>query len=435
MITGLRLVGRDLGRRYPGVVSIGRNAATFVSGEWVEVLLRAIYALAISRFLGPSDYGWWSYGFAVSAICITFAGMGTDMLLPKRIGQQGRGALAFMETSFTVRLVMLLVLGLVLGSYAMLGVDAASDDGGAVEQAVLLLLIPSIVFRGLSNWLRVASIGFEQARLSVRPMVIVRTTEVIIGLGLLFSGTGLFTLLALHATSWLLETALILPRIRRLAPLGLAIRAEEVREVVRDGAAIGLASALGFLLFGLPVVLLKSIIGEIELVGQFGLAMQLAMFAVMALLGVSAAAQAVLSRAVARDDRRAQLFGHLFMLGCLFLILPAWLGGSWLGVSVVTFLLGKQYEVAGALLPVCFVLAITVTMANGYWQTLVLRGRILLAGLANGAAVATMVASAAPLLAQYDVAGVAYAAIIGGIVRTGLMAAFVTAASRVQKLT
>lgn len=435
MIAGLRLMGRDLGRRYPELVSIGRNAATFVSGEWVEVLLRAIYALAISRFLGPTDYGWWSYGFAVSAICITFAGMGTDMLLPKRIGQQGRGALAFMETSFTVRLVMLLALGLLLAIYAVFGVEAAADRSGAVERAVLLLLIPSIVFRGLGNWLRVASIGFEQAHLSVRPMMLVRTAEVIIGLSLLLAGTNLYILLALHAVSWLIETALIFPRIRKLAPLRLAFRSDEMRETVRDGAAIGLASALGFLLFGLPVVLLKSLIGEIATVGQFGLAMQLAMFAVMALLGVSAAAQAVLSRAVAREDERAKLFGHAFMLGCLALVVPAWLGGKWLGVPVVTFLLGDQYAVAGELLPVCFVLAIAVTMANGYWQTLALRGRILLAGVANGVAVLVMVLLAEPLLSRYDVAGIAYAAITGGIVRTCLMGLFATVMRPAQKLT
>ncbi|WP_169053489.1 oligosaccharide flippase family protein [Alteraurantiacibacter aquimixticola] len=406
---------RELQARFPGLASIGRNAAHFVTGEWAEVLLRAIYAIAISRFLGPSDYGWWSYAFSVSAICINFAAMGSELLLPERIGKDREAALPFIETSFAVRLLLLSAFGVLMAGYALFGATET------MERLALLVLLPTVLFRGISNWLRLAAIGFEQASLAMRPMVMVRAAELVLGIGLVLTGANLLTLLALHGLSWLVEVAIIMPRIRKLALLQLRIRRSELSDVVRKGAIIGVASGLTFLLFAAPLILLKHYSGDIAAVGQFGLAMQLSMFAVMALQGVLTAAQSVLSRAVAREDERARYFGLLFLLGCIVLAVPAWFGARWLGVPVVTWLLGEQYRMAGELLPICLMLAISVLMANGYWQLLVIHGRIAAGAVVNLLSVLLLAGTAASMIAEYGAAGAAYAAILAGLLRSVLL--------------
>lgn len=414
--------------RFPGLASIGRNAANFVGGEWAEALLRAVYAILIARLLGPESYGWWSYALAVSGVCITFSFMGTELLLPERVGREKAGARQFLDTSLAVRLALLCLFGGVMAAYAIAGTDDVT------ERLALLALLPTVLARGTSNWLRMMAIGFEQAGLAMRPMVAVRLIEVLVGLALLLTGADVIMLLALHGLSWIVEVFVILPRMRRLAPVAPKIHRTELADVLGRGSVIGVASAMTGLLFALPLILLRHYSDGIETVGQFGLALQLAMFAVMALQGVLTAAQSVLSRAVANEDARARSFGIVFMAGCLVAAVPVWFGSAWLGVPVVTFFLGEQYEAAGLLLPACLMLAIAVLMASGYWQLLVLHGKTVVGAIANVLAVLLMLALAGRMIAQFGPVGVAYAGIAAGLLRSAILMAAGLALTR-QKST
>ncbi len=403
---------RDLSTRFPGLASIGRNAVDYVGGEWAEALLRAVYAILIARWLGPEDYGWWSYTLAVSGVCITFTAMGTDLLLAERVGRDRGGALPLLDTSLAVRLILLCFFGGLMAAYALFRTEVE------IERLALLVLLPTVLARGTSNWLRYMAVGFEHARGAMRPMVAVRGAEVLLGLSLLLAGANVIVLLALHSISWIVEVGVILPRMRRLAPVFPRIHKQELGDLLRRGSVIGIASAMTALLFAAPLILLRHHADDMEMVGQFGLALQLSMFAVMALQGVLNAAQSVLSRAVANKDARTRSFGGLFMGGCLVLAVPIWFGSLWLGVPVVTFFLGTQYEAAGLMLPACLMLAITVVMANGYWHLLVLHHSVNVGAIANVLAVILLVALAGKLVGQSGPVGAAYAGIAAGLLRT-----------------
>lgn len=408
-----------ISRRFPQVATIARSAALFVGGEWTEAGLRAIYAILIARLLGPADYGLWSYALAAAGFAMSLAAFGTDMLVPARIGRKGRAAAAFLQTSLALRVALLAMAASGLATYALL----AEDQAGA-ERIALLLLLPTVVARGTSMWLRLMAIGFHQSQLAVTPAVLLRITEVSLGLLLLLGGFASITgLLALHALFWTIEVLVVWPRVSRLAPLALRVDRSELRVLVGQGAIIGLAASSAEFLFAGAVILLRHLSGDIATVGTFGLALQLAMLVMMAVQGVLTAALARVSRAEQEEDHRLRHWGWLVMLACLALALPLYLGAHLLGPPVIAAIMGEPYRATGEVLGPCLLLVLAVAMPGGFWQLLVLRNR---AWIGLGAGIAGMIVlalAASPLSAAYGAAGIAYAALLGAGVRALVLVA------------
>ncbi len=421
---------RGFARRFPQVATIARSAALFVGGEWTEAGLRAVYAVLIARLLDPADYGLWSYALAAAGFAMSLAAFGIDMLVPARIGRDGRAAAAFLRTSLALRLGLLAVAALGLGAYALLAEDRAGP-----ERVALLLLLPTVIARGTCMWLRLMAIGFHQSQLAVTPAVLLRITEVALGLLLLLGGFASITgLLALHALFWTIEVLVVWPRVGRLAPLALRVDRSELRVLAGQGAIIGLAASSAEFLFAGAVILLRHLVDDIGTVGTFGLALQLAMFVMMAVQGVLTAALARISRAEHEEDQRLRHWGGLVMLACLVLALPMYLGAQLLGPPVIAAIMGEPYRATGELLGPCLLLVLAVAMPGGFWQLLVLRNR---AWIGFGAGIAGMIVlalAASPLVVAHGAAGIAYAALLGAGARA-LLLVVAGIASRPQKST
>lgn len=404
--------------RFPGLHSIARNAAGLIGAEWFETGIRAVYALLIARILGPGGYGVWSYVLAVTGFTISLSPLGSEILVPARIGRDGKRAGSFLDTVFAVRLGLLAILGAGLVAYAFI-TEAAGDVRWA-----LIILVLSVMARGSTMLARLFAVGFERTILMVRVAVLMRLAEICCGAALLLSGAGILALVALHATMWIVEAVWALSLVRRhLYPVWPRIDWTELGDYLRQGTIIGIAGSLQAAIVSVSLISLKLVSGDLEAVGQFGLAVQLSMFAAMAILGVQSASLAVLSRAHAVQDWRAGLYGAAMMALCLALLPPAWFAARWLGVPLLTFLLGQKYSAAGDLLAPCAVMAITANMSNGFWQLLVLQRRSWVGLIAGIAALATMVASAPWAIATYGTAGAAWAGVFAALVRGAVLIA------------
>ena len=402
-------------RRFPGLASIARNGTFLIGGEWIEAILRALYALLIARWLGPYEYGVWSYALAASGFAITLSMLGTDLLLPTRVGKDGDGARNFLHTSLAVRIGILILLAAGLAVYAYAG------ESGTFERFALLLLVPAVLARGSGLWFRTLAVGLERVGPVMRWAVAIRLAEVAVGSAILMASMDVLALLALHSLTWLVELVVLRRVTRSMIDVRAVIDRGELSAVLGKGAIAGLAVSLASFLFAGPVIMLRHLIEDLTVVGQFGLAMQLAMFAVMAVQGALGASQAVLSRAHAGEDTRVRHFGTIVLVTCLLSAVPLYLAALWLGPPVIDLLTGGDYAQAGALLPACLVLALVAVAPNGYWQVLVLRGRFSIGVGAGIAAVAAFLGLAEPAVDNFGATGIAYAAIAGSVMRAAIL--------------
>jgi len=239
----------------------------------------------------------------------------------------------------------------------------------------------------------------------------VRVTEVVCGIALLAAGWGLIAVLVLHSLFWLVEAAIGLGMARSwLTRYRPRLDIGETIDLVRKGAVIGLAASLtGWLMAG-PVLMLRHVDGDLARLGQFSIALQLAMIMVASVQPFFAAALPVLSRSVTRGDPRLVFYGGLTVLAAL-LGCGALAGlGFLVGPPLVLWLFGPDFALAGDLVGPCLLLGGLILAPTGYGQLLVLGGRRWPGAIASGIGGLVLLVTLPPAVNSWGVYGAVVAA-------------------------
>ena len=378
-----------------GIRSILRNGILLTGSNWIETGLRAIYLVAITRYLGAELYGIWAYAAAAYGFAIALTGFGFETLLPIRLGTDRRDAGRVLGASLWLRLALLGVAALALAGFA-----AVAESRPTAELA-LLLMVPALLGRGVAMWGRVVYVGYERAGILVRTAAVLRLVEVTAGVTLLAAGGGLIAIIILHATVWVAEAALSLRIIgTRLAPYKVRFDRAEVVDLLRQGAVLGLAAALTNWLLAGPLLLLRWIEGDLARLGQLGLGLQLATLMVASLQPFLSAALPVLGRSVARADPRLASYPAITALVALLIGGVAALLGFLLGEPFVIWAFGPSFGASGSLIGPCLLIGGLIVAPTGYVQLLALRGQRW-QGVAASAAGALVLLAALPPAAMH----------------------------------
>lgn len=362
-----------------GIRSIARNGAFLMGSNWIETVLNAVYVVAISHFLGPELFGAWAYAGAAYMFAIGLTGFGIEMLLPIRLGADRRNSAGFVGLTLAQRLGLLGLAAVGLAVYALVFEPAGTT------RLILLLVIPALLGRGLALWARVVFVGYERAGAYIRMAAGLRMAEVACGVAMLATGWGLVAIVLLHSLTRLIEAALGLAMVRRLLTrYRLRFDRDEMLDLVRRGAVLGLAASLtGWLMSG-PVLMLRHVDGDLARLGQFSLALQLAMIVVASVQPFFSAALPVLSRSVTRGDKHLAFYGAGTLLAAL-LGCGALAGlGFLLGPPLILWAFGPEFALAGDLVGPCLVIGGLILAPTGYGQLLVLRGRRWPGAIASG---------------------------------------------------
>ncbi|MCB1338165.1 MAG: hypothetical protein KDK10_12180 [Maritimibacter sp.] len=389
--------------RYPGIASILRNGSLVAGTQWTEAILRGIYVLVISRWLGPELYGAWSYATTSYAFAVGLTLFGLETLVPLRLGRD-KNATAFLGTSFLVRLALL---GLVAVAFA---INALAFEGEAQTRTAMLLVLPALIGRGVVYWTRSALLGFDKSRLAFRFALRLRLFEVAAGLAALWLGAGLGALLAIHALSWLAEAALTYRAVTGAAPVPLRLDRAELARVLADGFVLGLVTIATAFLTAMPLIFLRHLTGDLATVGQIGVAMQLAALAIMGAQGLLGAALPVVARASTRGDGRLPFYGALVGLGTVAVFGPAILLAWIWGPALIPALLGAGFTPAGRLLAPALVVGALIVLPGGAWQVLVAEGRRWPGVIAGAAASLALVILLPGMIRASGAAGALHAA-------------------------
>ncbi len=352
-----------------GIRSILRNGGHLAGAAWIEIGLRTIYLLVITRMLGADQYGIWAYAIATYGLAVGLVSFGAEALLSRYLGANKSDAEIYLGNALTLRLSLqvLAAIGLVLFAFS------APPDG--LTRTVLLLSVPAFLGRGLSIWARAVFVGFEQAPRHVRLTTGFRCLEVLCGITALMLNGGLVALILVHSLFWSLEGLAGFLQIRRaLTPLKPRADRAILSDLVRQGAALGMAAALSAWMLAGPIVLMRHGADDLAMVGQVALALQFATLLVATAQPFMAAALPILSRSAKLGDPRVTTYGRTTFLtaltGATSLSVIAYLvGPSW-----IIWLIGPDFELAGRLLPLSALIAGFIVAPAGFSQYLLVRG-------------------------------------------------------------
>jgi hypothetical protein len=199
--------------------------------------------------------------------------------------------------------------------------------------------------------------------------------------------------------------------------------ADQLVVLWRAARSLGLTAIAVGGMTAAPVLLAKWLGSSLYEVGQMGLAIQLAAFALIASQSFLGAALPVLSRSVGRGDAKAERYAPLvagvIVLAFSLLGVAAWFWGG----GLITLLMGPEFSRAGRYLPYAIAIAGLSLLPNGYWQLANMRERYW-PGLLGALAGAAIIAIAAPFMFERSgVIGLLIAVLAGWGIRAVIIIA------------
>ena len=86
-----------------GVVSIALNASYLLAGRWLTISVRFIYAIILTRYLGPELYGYLNYGISWYFAFFPVATVGLGIILIREVGRNRDNSKKTVNQIFTTR--------------------------------------------------------------------------------------------------------------------------------------------------------------------------------------------------------------------------------------------------------------------------------------------------------------------------------------------
>lgn len=391
-----------------GFRTIAINSAYLLGGRGINIAARLLYAVILTRALGPEMYGLLNYAFAWYLAFIPVAVLGLPAILLRTIGRNPASAGVVVSISFS--LVILASLCIALMSYG-LGLLVEPQERMHGLMAILTL---ALLGRALSEWAHAVHLGYGSAKWVFRLEAAIRPFEVILGVIALALGASLEVLVLIHAMVWLLQAMALLLTLQRQSQLSwprwdLA----QVSLLMREGVPLAISSLCYIWLMQGILVLGKPVLPSPEDLGQLALAVQLLVLLMIVPRSVGAAIVPVASRSLANEEGSDLRYTNTMLRMSTLLAGVLASTAMVLGGVSTRWVFGDAYLTAGVLLGPILWLLLPLTWGSAFYLYMINRRRWLavLSSALIGAAAMTF---SLPLLGRaYGLDGVVSGAMIG----------------------
>jgi len=352
-----------------GATSVVRNAAYIVGGRWVQTGLRFLYVIVLTRYLNPELYGIFNYGLAFYLAFLPITGLGLGVILSREIGRNRNHGVQIVSQALSLRFFVAI---LAAGMCALAG--WFSEVLPEVRQLLLLFSV-ALVGRAVSTWSENVFTAYETNKYLFQQQAIFRSLEVVLGTILLLCKAELTSVVTIHVISWWLQAlgGLIVVR-RHIASAHIDATWRDLKRLFVQGLPIGLGVLMVNWLQQGPIVLSRHMLGSMDSLAQFALAMQAFMALSTVPMAAGIAALPILSRTVARQDGKDTLFCDISLRAALIIGAAVGLVGLAAGPYIVNFAFGDRYTEAGQLLGPTLWLLIPWACASTTWHVYLARG-------------------------------------------------------------
>jgi O-antigen/teichoic acid export membrane protein len=354
----------------PGMRSLLSNSAYLTATRVGTQVVRVIYILAIARVLGPELYGLLAYGQSWYMAFLPIALLGLGAIISREIGRDPSNAPTFLATTITLRVLAALLAAIISASLGWL------LENDATARQLLLIFSLALAGRALAIWAEHVFVAHERSRYVLIHEAIFRPLEVLIGIGLLFSGSGVLALAVLHAIVWWLQAFLSFAVVRaRLVAVVPSWDNVAVGRMLRATWPIAIATFIaGWLMQG-PLVLYRHQPGVTEAaLGQLALPLQMVMVLSTIPWSVGTAALPILARSVERGDQKDTLFLEMMTRIAILGGCVAGIVGLAFAEPLTVWVFGQRFAEGGKLLGLAVWLMIPLTIGTAASPSLLARG-------------------------------------------------------------
>jgi O-antigen/teichoic acid export membrane protein len=325
----------------------GRSASWLMADKIVRLGGGAVLTIWISRYLGPSAFGVFSFSMALALLFGGFGSLGLDTIAVRELVKSPADAAEILGTSLALRL---LVGSAMIGAALAAAYALRPDDPLAQRMTAIIAAASALAaFDVIDDWF--------QSRVLTRPAAIARTAAFAVAAALRVVLILRRAPLEAFAWAWLAESALA------AAALSLAYRfargrfslwrarARRAASLLRDSAPLLLSSVAILVYMRIDQIMLGKMAGDAEL-GIYSAAVRLAelWYFVPAAIVASALPGIVQARAAGEAQflqRLQRLYSTVAFVAYAFAI-PLTL----VATPLVRLLFGREYQRAGPMLAV-----------------------------------------------------------------------------------
>lgn len=391
-----------------GVTSIAMNAGYLLAGRWITIVVRFIYAVILTRFLGPELYGYLNYGISWYFAFFPVATLSLGIILAGEVGRNRDNSGTVVNQILTARLLSSSLAAI------LCGVIGFFFEGEPIVKT--LLIIFSLALMGRSLWVCAQSVftAFEATHYSLRQHALFRPLEVIFGLLVLTCGGGVIGVACIHGISWWLQAIHGFFLIHRyLSPIRLDWKWSAFFRFFGIGLPITLGNIFHSWLANGPLVMFRYYGQTDSDLGQLALAMQ-----VYVLLGnlmslVFGASLPLISRSVSRKDGKDLYFADGMVRFGIILGALAGIAAMGAGEWLVKLFFGNKFHEAGYLLGLVLWLLIPSMCGHAIWSVYMARGRYVWPTFSAGAGAIIFTAAFPWLVNSMGTAGAVVSAGMG----------------------
>lgn len=339
-----------------------RNAGLLSTARLLNAVLRAVYAVALARLLGPDLYGLFTVAQGWYLLAVPLALVGADVMLPRRLAVRDGAAPQTLADS--LRLVLVAAPAVALAAFVLMWTV------GGIGPDLVLVSCAALVARSIATWCQSVFVGWEDSRLTFRQEVTVRPLEVLTGIAAVSAGGGVVAVAVVHTAWWTFQAAWGLLLVRRRTPGLLATRGGHVADLVREGLPVAVGAALWLGVVHGPMIAGSRLVGQTD-AGSLALVLQVWYVGNAVVGAVALSSLPGLARSHAAADGRAQSLVTSAVAACLIGSVGVAIGvGALLG-PVLRWVLGPAYDVAVDAVPVAVVL-VGLTAAGAMLQNLLI---------------------------------------------------------------
>jgi O-antigen/teichoic acid export membrane protein len=243
--------------------TITRNTGSLFVGEVVVRVLSLIFFVMIARILGASEFGVYSFAFAIASIFLIFSDLGLATLLIKEVAKDRKKSSDYLSNIFSLKFFATLAFTIVT---IIIFINVAVKETAI---AVTIVMLASF-FNAITEPFRNIFLAFEKHHYYAMMNIFERAISTILGILLLLKGYGLIPVLCVFVISYALNFAVSSIIVwKKFTHFSLSFEIKKWLHMLRQSWPFLLSLLFMAIYYRIGIIMLKIMLKSNDVVGWY----------------------------------------------------------------------------------------------------------------------------------------------------------------------
>lgn len=312
------------------------NIMFLASGQGLSWVLASVQILILPRYLGPAGLGTLSLMWAISAIVIVAAALGTRMYILREVAREPASAYTLVGPA------MLLCTGMALVCWGLVALVITLAESSATIKLVLYLVAASSILSLAGIPLRASLQGMDRMHYTLFEVLLDKGLSTLLIIGVVTLNLGLIAVASIGLVTSSLVLLMYWWSFLRQNKVKFRANLNVYRQLIKGGFYF-LVTDISFNIYlFLDGILLVSLTNETVL-GYYSVPVRLFGTLLIAPVIVGQAILPTLSRTAITDQQESNIIAHNFLTFMVCISIPVAVGATIIAGPFIDFFYGSQY--------------------------------------------------------------------------------------------